>query len=183
MPAGARWRTPNLAAARASGRGSKGLTTSERAERRAVAAAQRSRTCLVPGARSGSVGETGLGRPPRRAALSLFYLSPVSPRGGPRAPPTGTPDGTQHHRPAPTARTGRPAGTHPTRPPSSGGRRGVQCPRDSGSGPGRPGRPGVCRLGKNNQTRCLETGRKQNKTKSTTLSGGSLGSCVDEERS
>ena len=74
----------------------------------------------------------------------------------------------------------------PNSPPSSGGRRGVQCLHPRSAPVERGGAPGgpvvsfpILTLSPNTGTRR----KPQNQTNVTTLSGGSLGSCVDEERS
>ena len=123
-----------------------------------------------------------LASPPRRNALS-FFLSPVSSRGGLQAPPRGSSDGTQNTQASPDGEDWPPRG-YPANSLSLLRREaGGSMTPGLGLRPGSTGAPGGRRPRKKTQTpRSRTQGAKPNR-KSTTLSGGSLGSCVDEERS
>ena len=140
------------------------------------AAATRGQPRLAP-ERSGGVGRRG---PPYRGG-SGGATRPVH-RSAARK--LGTSNLSAVRRPRSRSPSARPR--VPNSPPSSGGRRGVQCLHPRSAPVERGGAPGgpvvsfpILILSPNTGTRR----KPQNQTNVTTLSGGSLGSCVDEERS
>ena len=108
----------------------------QRAERRAGGGPADSQ-CLVPSLTAGSVRSSAAAVRPARRSVS-FFLSPVFPESR-RAPAPASGDSARNESNAdPSRRRGRVAPRVPIQlaRPSSGGRRGVQCPRE-----GRPGVP------------------------------------------